>query len=882
MILQLHYTNQPGVAAAAFIRGSNAVGWLQEIGRWQIPVSQLECFPIAISAADPSPAGLFVIFSPNTKLPELRDPYRKIGKRLYIPVHAELFPAITDAELESLLVWHRQVFHPSSGFAGFEEKDRIDPGSFISVAAGNGLDWSFANPGNPARPLIHEIRVVQVSADETIGAIMEELDTKKLEDIPKTEKDPGAMEKFFDKVKMGVFRFLLSLVGLVYKLAPKSENGGQGLHRAARWLQQSIGNLDKKRQDELMRLLRLFEKDKDEALKYAPPLNSKYLNRGSGDVSAGLSRRDPFFNLGTLGGGQGVQFWNMDSHYHTLQQKYRQMAEENSNTDPRKAAYIYAHLLGDFHSAASVLRKGKFYREAAALYRDHLDNKTEAASCLEEGGHLNEALQLFRELKKYEKSGDISSLLGQRDAAMDYYEKAVDEQLSIQSYHSAALLLHGKKQETGRAKKVLMEGWQERQHPETCLKAWFDLSIREQGNDAATELVYTFNQLDNQKRTPELLEVLSYVNHSYLSDQSGSPATAIAYRLVGREVAEGKLSMLRELKRFVEDPLIGKDIGRFLADQPAKTGKASQPIELDPGVRWQTASWSVGQFLVCGVKDKRVMIARVNWFGHVEYYSWPDPVEGRPTTRLITNPASDWAIVSVNKTALSERTMNRNKHFTKNYEVWSPPWIDTDRPQVWMHPDGSVTQLAEEKGRLVKKMFGDDGILQRTVICRPAGDPIPSLHPMGPFITGHNRTIFACAEKGLVRIGEHGDADYFPIDSRIRTCASSDGLSSTRMVISTNTGCLYISLDETSNPLEGVEYFNRDLIPSVIAFIKAYTFVMVQDQAVHVFEVVDGRPVPRKEIRATAAVAACLPTNDNRRFAIVQVDGTVLFADTDW
>ena len=183
-------------------------------------------------------------------------------------------------------------------------------------------------------------------------------------------------------------------------------SGRPGLfQRLESWLGGRIDNLEQKRQNEIERLLKLFGENLEEALKYAIPLGGPYQDRGAAPPSARLGARATDFNLRGLGGGGRADVWNLDAYRDNLGLQYRQAATREIEAGRfKKAAYIYAHLLADFHSAALTLEQGGFYREAAALYQDHLNNRLAAAKCLENGGLLIASRRPLRQTAGARKS----------------------------------------------------------------------------------------------------------------------------------------------------------------------------------------------------------------------------------------------------------------------------------------------------------------------------------------------------------------------------------------------------------------------------------------------------------------------------------------------
>lgn len=93
-----------------------------------------------------------------------------------------------------------------------------------------------------------------------------------------------------------------------------------------------------------------------------------------------------------LRGGRPGDVWQTPWEIHQrLVERYRQAANRELLLGRhRRAAYIFANLLGDFASAANALQQGRFYREAAILYRERLNNLAAAAKCLEAGGLIDQ------------------------------------------------------------------------------------------------------------------------------------------------------------------------------------------------------------------------------------------------------------------------------------------------------------------------------------------------------------------------------------------------------------------------------------------------------------------------------------------------------------
>ena len=162
-------------ATAALLQGNSTVEWLKQISRWQVDSSDLTCYILPQSVGSVKPAALFVIFN-NPALAkdiDLLHPYNCIGNRLYIPCNASLFPQITAAEFDQLLLWPMQVFHPSIGLVGFEDNSQVNIEDLFIYPQVKNTGWTFADPGLATKPPLQQILVTPLAAE----TIMDEIKT---------------------------------------------------------------------------------------------------------------------------------------------------------------------------------------------------------------------------------------------------------------------------------------------------------------------------------------------------------------------------------------------------------------------------------------------------------------------------------------------------------------------------------------------------------------------------------------------------------------------------------------------------------------------------------------------------------------------------------
>lgn len=641
-----HHEHAIHDTAAAFIRGAQPRAWLQAVDNLGVDPRSLRCFIIP-EKHDPSiAAGLFVIFpggEVNTS-GNLIQPYGVIGNRLYIPANASLLPAISQDEFSRLLIWPCQVFHPAYGFFGWEEKDAIQLENLLIFRQANSANWDFARMGNLPVPPLRSIHIQQVTAEDIFNDVKNEINSKSLRDL-KPEKETTFFSKLQDNIKAAVLKAGIRLMEAMASSGGTSF-GGNGAGKLFTWMQDKLANIEQRRQKEMQRLLELLENNPDEGLKYAIPLSDeKYMPRGT-DNSSVLGRRNTNFRLTGLGGGTAAG-WNIaDGERASLREKYIAAAQRaKEQKDFRKAAYIYAHLLKDFHNAAAVLKEGKHYHEAAVLYKDHLNNLRSAAACYEQGGMFPEAIELYTSLHHHEKAGDLYILMGREEAGMQCYDIGIEKNIALRNYIEASRLAGEKKKDVPAAKNLLLEGWKLKQNAASCLHKYFAISDKD-NLSGEIQMVY-----DNHTPAPMralLFEVLKTQRSRRNDQQVKDTCTRIAYELVSRELQQGQTHLLRSLNTFLpEDDLLARDTARYI-NQPNNYTMPVKPtsFQLDKTVNWRRICSLGNHWLAAGYTQDTIHIARGNWTEQVSYFTLTvNNITNSPEFEVYTNTSSDKVIL---------------------------------------------------------------------------------------------------------------------------------------------------------------------------------------------------------------------------------------------
>lgn len=889
MTLKLIYSETSHLPVhAAFIEGSLPEQWLAEINRWGILFRELECYVLPESLRSVQAAGLLVVFKNDAVASglDIKTPYIKVAERLYIPVHTSVYPEIGAHEWDRLLSWDVQVLHPNMGLAGFHYADQLDPMTLLADAPSAGTDWSLAHPGLPAKPPLKYIEVRRPSPQEIINSIREDMDTQPLRDIPKEEEDePTPLQKALDDVKRDVIKGTLNTLEKLGEVFPDSGNSGSGwLNKFQDWLERNLAELERRRNNELQRLVNLFDKNSDEALKYAIPLDDTYAPRGTAPPSWKLGLRSTNFDLNRIGGGGPADTWDAGAYYNDLRTQYQRAAEMAIHKgDFRKAAYIYAHLLSNFHLAANVLKQGGHYREAAVLYKDHLKNLPAAAECLEQGGYYQEAAEVYETLYRFEKAGDLYLQIGQAEKAAVYFEKSLKVVLNNADHLDGARIAHDKLRQPERANEILLQGWEGNKQAEPCLKKYFDRTLEQEPEKTRQRLQEIFEQQTPPAKQSMLLNVLLHLNELPLSSDARDASRSIAYEIVSKAADRGDLAQLKTLPKFLPaDRLLAADTSRFIHHQKktATLRYAVDQIQLDSSIQWLNAASHRNQFLAAGFKNGRLHLARGNWQGQVEYYTWEEPVYDNPRPAFILNQyESPYVFIRCSsRPALGQKVLPKGKHFDSELIAGSAAWLQTTDLGLCINNNNELVALVDTNDQIELHYYSISGELQRTVTCTAltAGE-LP--HYSGgtyPGLMLRGGMFYSYIENCVMRINGRGHTEVHNTHWRIRQLCMPEASQAFQMVALTDNGCALIR-PNFEPEIRDTDFFARNFTPVTGAFLTGGRFVVASHNEVKLFRVDDSGASFMKSLETGTDVqrVAVLPTANRDRCAVLNAKGEI-------
>ena len=913
--------------AAWLIPGRNSREWLDELLAWGVPLMQVTLYAVPRSSTDRAPCGALAIVNkagpPNVS--RRCQPYAQIFGRhsaapgrataaIYLPVEARLDPEVTDAELAALLDAGDAVclLHPAAGLIRFEPADAHRVADLLQPMTPRGVAWDRAEPGIA---LGRRLWSIEPESTPSLEMILDEgrsdIGSRRpsLEELPPSPGEPLA--DAIGRPGRAVGRAIARLVQWLAGQASKVGSGGKRLGRVAAWAQRQLARIDQailaSRHREILRLLHLLQTDPDEGLRYALSLQPGG-HRGEGPPGSKLPARDTDFNLRRLAGGRPADSWQLPAdfrsrlvtHYHALASRELRLGRY------RRAAYIYAELLGNLDFAASALKTGRHWREAAVLYRERLDRPDEAASCLEQGGLWNEAIAMHEELGHFEKVGDLYTQLDQVDNARDAYRRAVDKHRSQNDFLAAAQLLEGKLADCDQAVACLEAGWPSSPQAGKCLEELFHLFARLGRHQAAQDKVEQLRRQTMPGRLVALVEILSRVAIVYpdppVRDASADAVRTIAAGCLPTASVQESQQLLAGVRRLVPaDRLLGRDCDRFLRlrSQPAKSrppvpkppqlsAPAIQPllireIKLSEEIQWQSAVSAGEVFYAAGYRDGRIEVEQGSWDGgprRLEDLAWSSVFPKRPPI-LLACGSQGWQPVIVSPLG-GPPLPCRWFRAADQLPVWvwagTPAWLPNNAIAVHRAPDGTAHLLTLDNDGLVLQSYSlkDEPLGSRCVawsaiqsddvrLRRISQLPVPFYVREGTAYVGLEDRLFILKPSGNVKVVD--------LPGKILRLHCSPPWSRARVAVALEQGAVLYWDDYQERSTS----FATELAAPVMQFIEGGWFVAASANECHLYRTAENYQVRWEAnlLHRHGQPLAVLSTNRSDQFALVGADGVV-------
>lgn len=567
-------------ASAWFISGTAPGVWLEEMLRWDVPLHEAKLYVLRTSETRPSACGVLVAL-PGTLTPTSTPrgvPFGCEANKIWLPVNAILSPPLMPEEMLIHFPQKQYVWHPGIGLTGFDAFEILSVSALLERPRPVESRWNFAIAAGEINHRIHSIRSSISLEDISIfGEEEKSIGNDPVKPKPTLTSGNKSGKSLTNTISKGISNFLRRIATSA-KPAPnaqpaKGNAGGNGVPAFYQRLSQKLADwLENRRFKAISQLVKDLEQNPDEALRRAIPFSSAGDHRGLSAPSSELGNRNTDFDLRKLGGGRPADRWDIPNEYRLkLQARYRELAlREKRQGKHRRAAYIYAHLLGDFASAAAALMEGHHFMEAAALYKDHLKQPKVAAECLEKGGLYLEAATLYKKQELWEKAAEIFDRLEMRGEALECYQQAVDHHIRNGQFPAAAVLLESKMDQPKAALALLRNGWPDAPTAAACLLGEFDFLARHSMPEASRERLLSLPE------TPSHLgemfaKLVTGLARSFPDEETRKIARRISYQRISMLLSSERPALMQQAGTLLQtlsphDRLLARDAMRYQSE----------------------------------------------------------------------------------------------------------------------------------------------------------------------------------------------------------------------------------------------------------------------------------------------------------------------------
>lgn len=414
---------------------------------------------------------------------------RRLAENLYLPVDADLIPALHHAEAADLAARRGLLFLPGR-ILSFDPEQPVKAGAVIAPACVRRESWApFPFQSGQAE----QLRVIQYDGPTHPDAILEsgrpdgkssaggDRGSTHSSDIRELRPESASpIRRVAAGAVMGLGQ-LVAWLGRALRQPGIARTGARMIQRAVENVPRLTERILGKQEAALRELLRRFKSgDIEGALRYAPPAVNDGSRPGVIDSGSTLDRRDPRYSLSALLGHGRVSIWlGGGNAWAELSAEYRRIARLAAEKgDYRRAAYIYGVLLSDLRLAADTLNAGGLFRDAAILYRDRLNDSRAAAVAFERAGDFDAALGLYRQTGQFQNAAELLRRLGDEAGAVEMYQMAADRLASENAWLAAGDLLRSRARRLDLAMNYYRLGWQSSTAGSVgCGKRLFDLHL---------------------------------------------------------------------------------------------------------------------------------------------------------------------------------------------------------------------------------------------------------------------------------------------------------------------------------------------------------------------------------------------------------------------
>ena len=431
----------------------------------------------------------------------------------------------------------------------------------------------------------------------------------------------------------------------------------------------------------------------------------------------------------------------------------------------------------------------------------------------------------------------------------------------------------------------MLKGWADSNQSELCLKKYFDIVSPEEINIKVQEI---YNQKDNFKAKYDIfLNVLLYLNQKYKEADFLNISRNIAYETISEKAESGDFSNLHLLKKFLpDDRLIGPDCNRFInTNQSLLNPQEPATFYLDININWFKAICLYDQFVVFGKKDKTLHLARGNWYGNIEYYSWNETFNFNFPFKFVSNPlCSNHILVQAVEPLPEMKTLPKNKYFAQDIVIQFPGYINqlndffpNEVIGAAITNDKEIAILKSTKKIMRIENYTFDGVLRETNDCKIESDKLNNLFENSSKLTllsemtYVNGTYYTFRDNRLISISGDYTVKIIYWGDKINMLSIFYDYHDFKMVIRTDKD--FLIFDQKDKKLGMDKFFKQNSKPIDIKFISANQLVIAEKFKGYIYNFQKNK---YDEIhKSSLPIVSILQTNKRNQCAFLEDSGKI-------
>ena len=860
--LTLRRVGLKAIPAAWFVPGEDVRVWFDELIGFGVELTTAQLLLVPRSRADRAPLGLMVVL-PKGQVPHrvVRAlPYACRADGILLPTDATLWPPVAEDEVRQGHGFAWIVFHPAAGCVGFAAGDVRSISDLMHVELHRDEGWDRALPG--IVPMARLVAIEPEVVPDAASVFMSE--RGEIGATPPSELPPLPREQrrsSGQRALQGLRRQLARFVLWATRHAPRTAAHPTWINRLESWASGALAvpTADEElRRREVYRLLDLLAKNPDEGLKFALPVGGD-LGRGIAPPSNQLGPRNVDFDLRQLGGGRAADAWSLPGNLHwKLRRHYRELANREIGLGRhRRAAYIFAHLLGEQHLAATTLRDGGFFREAAVLFHERLDDEAAAVQCLVRGGLLGEAALLEEAHRNWESAGDLRLQLGQEEEARALYTRARAALLEKGDVVAAAVLQAAKLHDVDGGLVLLQDQWNEHADPR-AFAAWLSLGNRVGRADDLQRGVREIAHKGERAVRVQAAQVLGAFARTLspgelLDGIRDGVRCVVAADLPQAAPSEQRILLEAMRRASPDDRVLGHDTRRILAllgrqlAAPPSVALGAPPLRLvrlqrrllPAGSRWSAAAVASSGLVVAGRRTDRAQLRVATW----PWQDWESgtlaevvehlEIAASPLQLLPTNTDGElwlWHQRAAGSSSVLRRAIVAGKTLTMSHSRGMP----AHTVAVVSDDDGSLWALVVELDDCVLHHFGPGGALLGThsLPIDPSRYSVTDVAKWCHLVAIRGHVVIAVGDRLCVR--DHaGKLAFTEVPQWVGKLVRSAEGTNPRVLVGFENG--FTCLDVTTADPGALEHYAQDLIRPTLGWTRLGVVLAIDQQGCQLF-----------------------------------------------